>query len=72
MEQENGFFKNLVVCMHMCMYTYCSVHYLLTGYLFIEWGISHMIVKCNGTRPGLGREGGVTVTGLVTGLSLIL
>jgi hypothetical protein len=30
------------------------------------------VVKCNMTRPGLGREGGVTVTGLVTGLSFIL
>jgi hypothetical protein len=44
--------------------------FLLTGILFIEWGIS--VVKCNVTRPGLGREGGVTVTGLVTGLSFIL
>ena len=43
---------------------------LLMGFFFIEWGIS--IVKCNVTRPGLGREGGVTVTGLVTGLSFIL
>jgi hypothetical protein len=27
---------------------------------------------CNVTRPGLGREGGVTVTGLVTGLTFVL
>ena len=43
---------------------------LLMGFFFIEWGIS--IVKCNVTRPGLGREGGVTVTGLVTGLTFVL
>jgi hypothetical protein len=44
--------------------------FLLMGSFFIEWGIS--IVKCNVTRPGLGREGGVTVTGLVTDLTFVL
>ena len=43
---------------------------LLMGFFFIAWGIS--IVKCNVTHPSLGLEGGVTVTGLVTGLTFVL